>query len=198
MADYKIPKNFGGIMVLDASCTAHYLLKELFQNYPSLKEQKKCIKCNYDETISYPIIHAHLPTENLNFMLDILKSSYKENNLTCTNCNEILIKTVIASEHLIIEPILPTNTKKFNNNASLKLSEIPSTLHIFQKIYFLRGLISFIAPSSTHKDAVGHYVSFNFRDTNNNWERYDDLLNSVRNVRPSTVVHNCQIITYTL
>jgi len=28
MADYKIPKTFGGIMVLDASCTAHYLLKK--------------------------------------------------------------------------------------------------------------------------------------------------------------------------
>lgn len=28
MADYKIPKHFGDIMVLDASCTAHYLLKK--------------------------------------------------------------------------------------------------------------------------------------------------------------------------
>jgi len=74
MTDYKIPKNFGGIMVLDASCTTHYLLKELFQNYPSLQEQKKCRKCNYDETISHPVINAHLPTENLNFMLDTLKS----------------------------------------------------------------------------------------------------------------------------
>jgi len=198
MADYKIPKNVGGIMVLDASCTAHYLLNKLFQNYPSLQEQKYCRKCNFDETISHPIINAYLPTENLNFMLDILKSSYEENKFTCTNCKQTVTKTLIASEHLIIEPILPTNIKKFNNDASVKLSEIPSILHIFEKIYFLRGLICFIAPPSMHKDAIGHYVSFNWRNTNNNWERYDDLLNSVRNVRPSTMVHNCQFIIYTL
>jgi len=90
MADYKIPKNFGGITVLDASCTAHYLLKKLFQNYPSLQEKKICRKCNYDETISHPIINAHLPTDNLNFMLDILKSSYEENKVICTNCQQIV------------------------------------------------------------------------------------------------------------
>lgn len=126
MADYKIPKNIAGIMVLDVSCTAHYLLKKIFQNYPSLQEQKNCRKCNYDETIPHPIINAHLPTENLNFMLDILKSSYEENKLTCTNCKQTVTKTVIASEHLIIEPILPTNIKKFNNDGSVKLNEIPS------------------------------------------------------------------------
>jgi len=87
-----------------------------------------------DETISHPIINVHLSTENLNFMLDLLKSSYEENKITFTNYKQTVTKTEIASEHLIIEPILPTSIKKFNNDASVKLSAIPSILHIFEKI----------------------------------------------------------------
>lgn len=130
-------------------------------------------------------------------MLDILKSSYEENEVICTNCKQTVTKKIIAGEHLIIEPIIPTNIMKLNYHVSVKLNEIPSILQIFEKIYFLRGLICFIAPPSMHKEAIGHYISFNWRETNNNWERYDDLLNSVRNVRSSTVIHNCQFIMYT-
>lgn len=71
-------------------------------------------------------------------MLDILISSYEENKLVCTNyqyCKQTVTKTVIFSEHLIIESILPTNINKFNNGASVKLSKIPSILYIFEKIY---------------------------------------------------------------
>lgn len=90
-------------------------------------------KCNYDEKISHLIINANLTTENLNFILDILKSSYDENEHA--NCRRNVTKTIIAGEHLIIEPILPMNMKTLNYNDSVKLIEIPSVLGTFDKIY---------------------------------------------------------------
>jgi hypothetical protein len=38
-----------------------------------------CEECNYKKIKFHTIINAHLPTNNLNFILDIIKSTYEDN-----------------------------------------------------------------------------------------------------------------------
>jgi hypothetical protein len=118
-------------------------------------------------------------------MLDIIKSSYEYNTtVECLNCGSMITKSIISGYQLIIEPISSmTNLKKQKENFDVRvtLNEIPKSLNIFKKIYYLRGIVNFISPSNkTNMEALGHYVSFNWRETENIWERYDDLIITVR------------------
>ena len=86
--------------------------------------------------------------------------------------------------------------KKLDFELTVVLSDIPTTINVLHNKFTLRGIINFIIPKSKNINAIGHYVSYNWRETNITWERCDDQLHSTRYVRASTNV-NCQFILYT-
>lgn len=186
-----------GLVILDSSCTANLLLTKLFEKYPSYTEEKKCLTCHHIQEKSFTTITANLPTENIHFLIDILKNMFEEDR-KCTLCYSNIKPNYSLGSHLFIEPIIQTiqfGKKKINFEAPIVLKDIPATINLFGKQFTLRGLINFIP--SPIKTRIGHFVSYNWREINNNWERYDDLSNSIRHVRETTIV-NCQFIIYTL
>jgi hypothetical protein len=86
--------------------------------------------------------------------------------------------------------------KKLDFELTVVLSDIPTTINVLHNKFTLRGIINFIIPKSKNINAIGHYVSYNLRETNNTWERCDDQLHFIRYVKASTKV-NCQLILYT-
>lgn len=188
-----------GLTVLDSSCTANYLLQKLFEKYPSYMEERECLDCGCKQTRSCTTLIANLPTENIHYLTDVLKMEL-EYDKKCTKCRTIIKTNITPGNHLFIEPVLSTiefGKRNFNFDLPVILKDIPTTISIFDTKYTLRGLINFIPPKCKSMDAVGHYVSYNWREGNNDWERCDDLLNTIRHVRASTTV-NCQFIIYTL
>lgn len=84
-----------------------------------------------------------------------------------------------------------------NFDISLKLKDIPKKLLLNQKNFVLRGAISFIPPIILKNDAIGHYVSYCWREYSDTWEQYDDLQHALRLVRPNTLISHCQLLIYT-
>lgn len=79
---------------------------------------------------------------------------------------------------------------------SVTLDKIPKKINVSQHLHYtLRGLISFTPPISKSHFAIGHYVSYCWRDQKKVWERYDDMTKIEKLVRQSTEV-KCQFLIY--
>lgn len=66
-----------------------------------------------------------------------------------------------------------------------KLNKISIILYIFDKIYFLRGLFFHNTTKHGLKCIMSHLIG----ELDNNWEKYNDLLNLIHIVRPSTMIY---------
>lgn len=190
-----------GLIILDSACTANYMYQTLFEKYSSYTEVRECLTCNYNQTKLCITITANLPTESIDFMQDVLKRTFEEYR-KCIQCTSSIKPKYISGTYLLIESvtkIVQYGQDKTQFDLQVVLKDIPIKINLFDKQFTLRGLINFIQPPKCMSmDAIGHYVSYNWRETNNSWERCDDLLNCIRHVRPSTEINNCQFIMYTL
>lgn len=186
---------------LDCACTANYIFQKLFINHASFKEHRKCLNCNNEKTQEKITITANLPTCDLKFLMDILEELYSEKNKKCENCDCFAIKCEYTfGSHVFIELCAPlSDHQKVTDNLdiSLILSSIPKKINLNEKQFTFRGAISFIPPLSMNKHAIGHYVSYCWREHTNIWERYDDLQKTSRVARPNTILTNCQFLVYT-
>ncbi|CAI6372314.1 unnamed protein product [Macrosiphum euphorbiae] len=192
----------GGLRNFDCSCTMAFMTRNLFSNYFSLVTVRKCLNCSFTKKRKLVTILVKLPTENLDFLNDALSSMFLQNHKTCQNCEIGIIEQVNDyGKQIFIEPYV-THTAGQNTNKDLDISimlhEIPKTITVQQKLYNLRGMIIFIPPASKKHQAVGHYITYCWRDATNKWEKYDDLSTSPRIVRPTTIANNCQILVYTI
>lgn len=87
-------------------------------------------------------------------------------------------KTLNIGKFLFIEIVAPfTLENKEHNNFDLSKSLEKISKKINKSLdfhYTLRGLIFFTTPISKYHFAIGHYVSYCWRDHTKIWERYDD------------------------
>jgi len=93
-------------------------------------------------------------------------------------------------------PIKNILNKNENFDLSIILNHIPIRLTVHEKMYKLGGVINFIPSISKSIKAVGHYISFCWRENINKWEKYDDLSTSARVMRPNSVAKKCQLLVY--
>ncbi|CAI6364237.1 unnamed protein product [Macrosiphum euphorbiae] len=80
--------------------------------------------------------------------------------------------------HIFIEIYAPTSERQQNVqhfDLPLTLSTLPQKNTISNKSFTLRYVISFIAPISKGREAIGHYVSCCWCEMDNSWNIYDDL-----------------------
>lgn len=77
----------------------------------------------------------------------------------------------------------------------MTLDNIPKTLNLKNKIYYLRGVVVFEGGQRTGlRVSSGHYKGFAYR-SNDHWELYDDLK---ENVKPATKKNvNVELLLYT-
>lgn len=189
------------LISIDCSSTANYIIGKIFEGYPSYQEFITCPSCKISKTRSYTTLVANLPTDTLQF-LEVLVNDMLSNSVTeCKNCNLMVCEKIIKiGKNLIIETAIPFIKQKidFNNlDLSVALENIPKRLQIStQKVYTLRGLVNFIPPVSKSPYAIGHYISYCWRDHKEVWERYDDMSKIVKSVRQSIEVR-CQFLIYT-
>lgn len=191
-----------GLRNFDCSCTIEFMIRNIFSNYFSLVTKRKCLNCSFTKIRKNVTISVKLPTENLDFLNDALSSMFLQDPEICQNCKISIIELVNEyGKQIFIEPYVPLTTGQNTNkdlDISIMLHEIPKSITIQQQLYNLRGMINFIPPASKKLHAVGHYVTYCWRDATNKWEKYDDLSTSPRIVRQTSIATNCQILVYTI
>jgi len=188
---------------LDCSCTTNFVIKNLFCNYDSLIENKTCLNCKEESTRKEKIIVVNLLTRNLSFFLDVLKNMFSvKPHKKCDNCDSYTIKSKFTFGNQVFIELFDTPSKRKPLNkysdVSLTLSKIPQRLYLGGKSYSLRGVINLIPPLLLKSGAIGHYVSYCWREHSNRWERYDDLKCNSKIAIPTTIIKNCQFIIYTV
>jgi len=111
---------------------------------------------------------TNLPTNTLDFLEDVVNQLLEPQQLDCTNCYlKTSTKQIILKQHLIIEIVASFSNVINKNNFEIliPLENIPTNLLINKcKQYNLRGIIAFIPPISSSPLAIGHYVSYNWRE----------------------------------
>lgn len=76
------------------------------------------------------------------------------------------------------------------------LDEIPKTLNLKGRTYYIRGTIIFNSGLRTGlRMKSGHYKAIACR-TNNFWEVYDDLKDNI--TQPKSIQNNVELLIYTL
>jgi len=156
------------------------------------------LNCKEERSRKEKTIVVNLLTGNLTFFLDVLSNMYSDEYKKCDNCDDYTMKSKYTFGRKIFIELFapPSDGQQLKNfDVSLTLSSIPHCLD--GNKFTLRGVINFIPPLSIKKDAIGHYVSYCWREHTNTWERYDDLQCASRTARPTTLVANCQFIIYT-
>lgn len=188
------------ITAINAACTAQFMLSKIFETFPSIIEQRACTNCLTSNMRHQISVLVNLPTENLLFLPDALET-YGTDQILCKNCDLVLERKVEFKEHLLIEPAVPLMKEiRSENNVDLniKLKDVTKILKIQDNMYYIRGIICFIPPASNHKNAIGHYIAYCYRDYKNIWEKYDDLTTKSKSVRPTTEAQKCQFLIYTI
>lgn len=192
----------GGLVHLDCACTANYLFQCLFINFPSFKEHIKCNSCNYEKKTESKSIIANLPTNTIDFLLDVLYDRFSIEIKKCEACGMgTTERNFTFGNHLFVEICFsPPERQRYIQNFDIPiiLSSLPQKIKINENDFTLRGVINFIAPISKNKDAIGHYISYCWQEYNNTWVKYDDLQRSAKTVRPSTVAAGCQFLIFTV
>jgi len=131
----------------------------------------------------------------------MVKQMLSNGTIICNKCHSPTCSKEIINvgKQLFIETSVPYETaRKQNDNfdVSVTLETIPKQIKIDQaKHYTLRGVISFIPPISKSHLAIGHYISYCWREHTKKWERFDDTAKVEKSIRQSTVVP-CQLLIY--
>lgn len=124
----QVEKNYE-LSNINCATTANYIIGKLFEQHPSYKEVTKCSNCNEHVERSYITITANLPTDDLQFLENIIKEKLTNSKMNCENCKSKTRNKIIQSGKLLfIEPIPPnTKTRKEENNFDLSvvLDNIP-------------------------------------------------------------------------
>jgi len=189
------------LVTVNCATTVCYIIKELFKCYPSYEEEITCRSCKTYYTRKHTTILADLPTNTLDVLEDMVKQILSNGTIICNKCHSpICSKEIInVGKQLFIETSVPYETaQKQNDNfdISVTLESIPKQIKIDQaKHYTLRGVISFIPPISKSHLAIGHYISYCWREHIQKWERFDDTAKVEKSIRQSTVVP-CQFLIY--
>lgn len=101
--------------------------------------------------------------------------------------------------HIFVEicPLLFESQWKIKQfDLLFQLFSIPQIVEIMGKITFiLHGPISFLAPFLKSKQAIGYYISYYWKKSNNHWKKYDDLQ---KTVRPITIAEGCLFLIFTI
>ncbi|KAL5234481.1 hypothetical protein ACI65C_001891 [Semiaphis heraclei] len=137
-----------GLIILNSACTANHMFQKLFEKYPSYTEVKECSTCSYYQKKLFITITANLPTESIDFMQDVLKSTFEENR-KCIQCASSIKPRYTSGSHLLIEPV--TSKVQYGQNKTqfdlpVVLNDIPTKINMFDNQFTLRGLINFIQP----------------------------------------------------
>lgn len=186
------------LTVINAACTAQFMIKKIFADFPSIVATMVCPDCTNKLLREEIIVTVNLPTDDLIFLQDIMEN-YSYAQSYCTNCDTSMTQALEIKEHLIIEPVVPlTQQRKLNKHLELstQLKDIPTILKVKKELFNLRGIINFISPISNSINAIGHYVAYCYREPKNTWEKYDDFQQQSKTVRPSTEAQNCQYLMY--
>lgn len=148
-------------------------------DHESFKEYKRCLNCDTEKIMKGKIIVANLPTDDLQIFKDVLYDVISNDNKNCDNCGQCTMNcTYILGSHIFIELSAPYSEKSKENrnfDISITLASIPQRLTLNEILFTFREAINFIPPHSTRNDAIGHYISYCWREHTNTWERYDDL-----------------------
>lgn len=184
---------------LNCACTINFLIKHLFMNFPSTIENTTCSLCSMERITSTSILTVNLPTENLDFLTDSIEAMFS-NSKTCDLCSGLLSTDNQLQSHIFIEPIINMKNKKSNENLDLSiiLNNIPKRLTILNKAFFIRGIVEFIPPAIKCIQSIGHFISYSYREHTNQWEKNDDLSNSIRTVRTNIKINHCLLLIYTI
>lgn len=196
----------GGLIKINCACTIQFIIEKLFTNFPSIKETTLCSECTFELNRNRPIITANLPTETLEFLLDsidaIISNPSSTINNICRYCSKgQLMRNFELGENIFIEPVKNTGNIKpddTNFNLSVVLNDIPKRINIQSKTFNIKGIIEFIPPATKNINSIGHYIAYTYRHHTDNWEKHDDLGNSIRSVRQNTRANHCQILIYTV
>lgn len=139
-----------GLIILDSACTANFMYQKLFEKYPSYEEEKICLFCSHNQTRSFITITVNLPTKSINFLQDVLKSTF-EADKKCIQCDSSIRPKYKFGNYILIEPIMIETIKVGQNKTHFDLpvvlKDIPTKINLFDKQFTLRGLINFIQVS---------------------------------------------------
>lgn len=186
------------LTVINAACTAQFMIKKIFADFPSIVATMVCPDCTNTFLREEIIVTVNLPTDDLIFLEDIMEN-YNYAPSYCTNWDTSMTQALEIKEHLIIEPVVPlTQQRKLNKHLELstQLKDIPTIFKVKKELFNLKGIINFISPISNSINAIGHYVAYCYREPKNTWEKYDDFQQQSKTVRPSTEAQNCQYLIY--
>lgn len=186
------------LTVINAACTAQFMLNKIFVNFPSIVATMVCPDCVNRFLREEIIVTVNLPTDDLIFLQDIMED-FNFTPSYCKNCDISMTQALDFKDHLIIEPVVPlTQQRKLKKHLDLniQLKDIPTILKVKKELFNLRGIVNFISPISSAINAIGHYIAYCYREPNKTWEKYDDFQQKSKTVRPTTEAQNCQYLIY--
>jgi len=139
--------------------------------------------------------------EFLGDSIDAIFSNRLSTNI-CRSCSKgKLVKNYELGEHIFIEPVINIDNIKpedTNVDLSVVLNNIPKRINIQSKTFNIKGIIEFIPPVTKNINSILHFIAYTYRQHTDNWEKNDDLGNSIRSVRQNTRANHCQILIYTV
>jgi len=193
----------GNHFQIDTSCTATFLIKTLFQNFPSYTVRERCcsVSCGQElETAEAIILVNFEKNENLSALENVLKRLFsKARERRCIKCDNKTTNVVYEfKKHIFLEIAFHLTKKQLNSGqveSVINLEDLKATISVNNEKFYLKGIISFIPPCSQDKNAVGHYVTYSWRG--NWWEKYDDLLQTFHRVNVTKNV-STQFLFYTV
>jgi hypothetical protein len=64
------------LIILNAACTAKFLIQKIFETYPTYKEGNECPQCGNQIVKNSTTFTANLPAGNIYFMLDVIENVF--------------------------------------------------------------------------------------------------------------------------
>lgn len=118
---------------INCASTSHFIIKKLFQNWPSYEQNASCLSCSTINTRCSSTLLANLPTNTLDFLEDVVNQYLEPRQLDCTSCNlKTSSEPIILKQQLIIETVASFSNpiNKSNFEISVPLENIPTHLLI--------------------------------------------------------------------
>lgn len=112
------------------------MLRKIYETFPSITEENACTNCLTSDTRHQIYMLANLPTDDLLFLSDVLKT-YNIDQILCKNFDLVFERKVVFNEHLIVEPVVPMTKKRIAANnlyLNIKLNDVNKILKIQAKI----------------------------------------------------------------
>lgn len=179
-----------GVQQLDCQCNTTYIISKIFTNLFSAIDNYQCSSKSCKNVKQRKII------DMLPININIMKSS--KFNLLETAINDGILKISKCKCSKTVNHVLTLSSNIFidtNDCGFTALSNLPCSIKIFDKIFFLRSVVAFVNNLSD-SNGIGHYISY-CRRLYAMWEKYDDLKKNVENVDSNNLVQP-HLILYTI